>query len=602
MGKFRRFTGKAAALALAAAMVFQGTALAAPADELQDILEKQEEAEAASLLSETLGLSELGEAIAENGLNFRIKSGLTEGTAETLDIDEGIPEDAYLSLGLQIDSLQEAWALAAGVGDGEKSILDLTLYGDEGQLAATVPQLFTGALALSAGNLKEQYAQSALAEILGEAENIPDIDMSFYPQDGGLEEASGPFGEMERKIEEKAEDLEAKAQVEKREDGDTVIYDMTIKTEDIMELYSIILKEYISLFDHLGMVISIDEQTTYENEVDEMIEQFGSVLDDELTMEFITRDGLLEGIHYELYCDTTALDEAQEIMTEVVEEELSPAGNAEDAAGAGEEAEPETQPEDLVSLAVAEEASDAEESPLDGEDAISEEGSVVLIGEDGPTAVFSAGVIGGEDGAVDIDIESEEFQGYISYDIIFHNPEDSGEGFSVDMRMKDTDDQETGTFYMDWVRRDEGSVQTYTCFVDVTADGETVYSETPLTASFDAETGDLDALLDLESDDGSRVAVKLDSTFSQIEKGKGFVWTIDGLTLEADGEELGVTSEISVSADPGELPVPENAKDILKMTAEELQGLAQEVQLKALIWAAQFVPEEEAETETDFTM
>lgn len=574
MGKFKGFTGKTAALALTAAMMFQGTALAEPVDELQDIFEKQEEMDSGSLLDETLGLSELSEAIAENGLNFRIKSGLTEGTAETLDIDEGIPEDAYLSLGLQIDPIQEAWALAAGIGDGEKSILDLTLYGDEGQLAATVPQLFMGALALSAGNLKEQYAQSALAEILGEAENIPDIDMSFYPQDGGLEDASGPFGEMERKIEEKAEDLEAKAQVEKREDGDAVIYDMTIKTEDIMELYSIILKEYISLFDHLGMVISIDEQTTYENEVDEMIEQLGSVLDDALTMEFITRDGLLEEIRYELYCDTTALDEAQEIMTEVVEEELSPAGNAEDAVGAEE-------------------------------DAANEEGSVVLIGDDGPTAVFGGAVIGGAEDSVDIDIEAEPFQGYISYDIIFHNPENPGEGFSVDMRIKDTDDQETGTFYMDWVRRDEGSVQTYTCFIDVTEDGETVYSDTPFTASFDAETGDLDAALDMNTvnDDGSSsVAVELDSTFSQIEKGKSFVWTIDSLTLEADGEGMGVTSEISLSAEPGDLPVPESVKDILAMTEEELQSLAQEVQLKAFIWSAQFIQTEETETEFESAM
>lgn len=636
MGKFRGFTGRTAAVTLAMAMIFQGTALAAPADELQEILEKQEERDSGSLLEETLGLSELGEAIAGKGLNVQIQSGLAAGTAEAMDLSGEIPEEGYASLGLQIDPVEKAWSFAVGAGEGENSVLDLILYGDQEQFAVAVPQFFTGALALSAGNLKEQYENSALAGILGGAENIPDIDLSFYPGDDSMDEAAGLFDGMKQKIQEKAEEMEKDLQVEKTEDGDTVIYTATVKTEDIIDLYSIILKEYISFFDNLGMVVSADDQAVYENAVEEMLEQFDAVLGDEIAVDFLTEEELLKEIRLEMYYDSSLLRDSQEIMTEIVEEELAPAGNAEDAVGAEDDVEAETKPEDWVSLTVAgdteetaaeeaediavaeteimpenwvsltvaEDASDVTGSDSDTEDGWSADGSTVVAeGADGPTVVTDPVVIGGADGSTDISIEAAEFQGYISYDIVFHNPGDAGEGFSVDMRMRDMDDEEIGTFYMDWSRRDEGTSQTYTYSIDVTEDGETVYSDTPFTASFDAETGDLDAALvmDTVNDDGySHVAVKLDSTFSQIEKGKGFVWTIDGLGLEGDEAYGGVTAEIAVSADPGELLKPEPIKDILKMTEEELQELVQEIQIKFLGWSAQFAPEEE--TETDLAM
>lgn len=584
MGKFRGFMGKAVTVALAAAMLLQGTALAAPVDELNEIFEKQNEAASQSMLEETLGLSELGKAIAESGLNFQMKTGMAEGTAEALDMGEDIPEDGYVSFGLQVDPAQAAWALTAAAGSGEQSILDLILYGDRQQLALTVPQFFAGAVALSAGNLKEQYENSALAEMLGGAENVPDIDLSFYPAEDGLDDIMGPFAGLQERIEEKAEEMSDSLQVDKTEDGDTVTYTVTVGTEDIMEIYSIILTEYISAFDDMGLLTGVDDMSAVEYEIEDMIGQMGSVLGDAFDMDFVTKNGLLEEIRYELYCDTTVLSDAGEDMTEIVEEELAPAGNAEDAAGAPEDAEAEDQA-GLDVEEIVEEIADAENAATES--------------ADGSTGELDGEVIGGADGPVDITIESEDFQGYISYDIVFYDPEDVSRGFYMNMVMKDMEDAELATFYMDWNRTEDGSAEKYSCTIDMTEEGETVYSATPFTATFDSATGDLDVVLAMEDDDGNGVTAKLDSTFSQIEKGKSFVWNIDSLALDGDGEQIGVNTEIQVSADPGELPAPQDVRELLKLTDTEISSLVQEIQMKAITWYSQFVPESETEVETE---
>ena len=78
MRKLRNYFAKTAAAALTAAMVLQGTALAAPLDELNDIMEKQEEMQPDSLMEETLGLSSMAEAMDDNGLQIQLKAGLND--------------------------------------------------------------------------------------------------------------------------------------------------------------------------------------------------------------------------------------------------------------------------------------------------------------------------------------------------------------------------------------------------------------------------------------------------------------------------------------------------------------------------------------------
>ena len=61
MRKFKILTGRTMAVALSAAMMFQGTALAGPLDELNEIIEKQMEDAGDNLLEQTIGFSDLAE-------------------------------------------------------------------------------------------------------------------------------------------------------------------------------------------------------------------------------------------------------------------------------------------------------------------------------------------------------------------------------------------------------------------------------------------------------------------------------------------------------------------------------------------------------------
>ena len=115
----------------------------------------------------------------------------------------------------------------------------------------------------------------------------------------------------------------------------------------------------------------------------------------------------------------------------------------------------------------------------------------------------------------------------------------------------------------------------------------------PFTATFDAQTGDLNA--DVEFTDGAdSIQMKLDSTFRQPEEGSGFIWTVDELSMSSMGETLGVSGEVSVTADPGELAAPEEERVVLEMTEGELVDLVNEVLTNVNVWAGQFVPQDSA--------
>ena len=73
----------------------------------------------------------------------------------------------------------------------------------------------------------------------------------------------------------------------------------------------------------------------------------------------------------------------------------------------------------------------------------------------------------------------------------------------------------------------------------------------------------------------------------------GFVWTIDALELQAEGQAAGVCAEISVSSEPGEIAEPENPRMIFELDQGGLMGLLMEISVNAENWAAQFEAEDE---------
>ena len=125
-----RKCGKLMITALVAAMIFQSTAMAAPADELNEILAGQAELQQESLLSETLGLTEMKDLISQNGIDVQWRGGFTDGTVEMLDLQEDIPAGAYAELGFKLDLNAENWLVEAGFGTEEAALGNLALYGD----------------------------------------------------------------------------------------------------------------------------------------------------------------------------------------------------------------------------------------------------------------------------------------------------------------------------------------------------------------------------------------------------------------------------------------------------------------------------------------
>jgi hypothetical protein len=233
-------------------------------------------------------------------------------------------------------------------------------------------------------------------------------------------------------------------------------------------------------------------------------------------------------------------------MTEIVEEELAPSGNAENASAA--------------------------------------------VGNE-------EDVIGGAEETTQIELESADFKGVMSYDIVYWDPADLSRGFYMNMTATDEDGQEVMGCYIDWTSVIEESTQDSMLYLQLTENGETIYDGTPFYTSFDQESGDYYVTLSMNDENDGAVSLNLYSNFSEIQKGRSFVWNIDELSVLSEAGSAGVTAQIQVSADPGEIEKPQEVKQILELTQEELTSVVQEIGLKAALWSAKFDNAVEAQTE-----
>lgn len=568
MRKFGIITAKAGTAALAASMVFQTAAMAAPADELNAIMEAQSEMTSESLIGEFIGFSDLGKAMKESGLQIQLDAGLLAETIELMDLDEQVTEDGHFSFNLQIDPELKKWLAEGSVGPTEESFLDISLYGDSDRLALSMPQFFSGALSLHGGSLREQYENSALAEILGEMpEDIPDIDLTFYPTAEMMKLISDLSGgnqeELQQILTEASEDL----QVEKTEEGDSTIYTATFAMSDIMEIYRSILDSYSTFFMDTG-VITVEDNNGMQMDLDEMLSQLETVYGESVDINFEVKDDLVQGFNYEIYMDTSTLADEETEYVAVVEDTLEPAGTAEDA--------------------VAADVSAGEETEAAAETEIAAETETAATAEGTQTETMTESE----------SVPEEDFQGYLNYQVSYVDPEDLSKGMDFEMTISDADRNSLGSAAFGLYRETADDVtETYSMFMEIIDEnGEVQYTGTPFSMTFDSATGDLDALFAVD-DGSSRVGMKLDSTFSQVEKGKKFVWTIDELSISADDEKMGLTAEILAAAQPGEIAAPEEERDVLAMTQAELLGLVTEISVNAETWSAQFAPEESTESE-----
>lgn len=573
MGRNSNIMKKAAALALTAAMLAQGTAFAAePAEELEDILERQEELSQDSLLAQQLGLDELDDAMEMNGWQFSVKSGLTDGTLETLDMEGAVPADGYAGISFQVDPKQKKWLFQANTG-AEEPFVDFELYGDMHQLALSIPQLYSGAVGLLAGNLREQYQSSELSRILDgsiSSEDAPDIDMQFYPDDDVAEWASNPFSQLQEQIEEKAEQIAETLQVGKTEsDGDTV-YAAHVQTADIMEVYSMVLNGYVDLLTDPALssvvVMSGDVQELRDS-VDQVLDVMEAVLGDELVMNFHVQDGLVASIDYDLYIDSAAIEEAAKLNaenTEIQSQVTADYNDDEDADG--------IQIEDADGIQI----EDADGLEMEGADEISEDGFDVEL----MTEVFE-GTVNEAGEVTDREQAAESFPGYFHYEVVFVDPANPDTGMDFHMTVTDGTSELAKMAITMRNTRTETKSET-TVDLEMTGEGETVYSGTIYTGSFDAETGDLNMSFGItDPETGEKVSFDLDGTFTQIDPGRGFTFVADNLGITADGESIGLTSELSVSADPGVIDAPAEVLQLFQADQEALVNLVNEIAMNA---------------------
>ena len=285
---------KALAAALTTAMAFQSAALAAPMDELNDILEKQQEIESDLdvALEEQLGLTELGEAVEENGVRFVIDLEPGDKALTDPSLLDVLPEESYYHGNLQVDKNLKKWLLESGVGTAENALLDFSLYGDEQKLAISIPQFFEGAISIEAGSFLDQYNGSVLKELIesfgGDALSgveIPDFDLFFWPKEGENEEdalLNGNGNDLENKVLAIAE----KTDVEKLEEEGETIYRMTIATADIADLYKEILNQYANVFSALATLDSSSNIDEMPEKLDQMIDEMAAMLGDTISLDF----------------------------------------------------------------------------------------------------------------------------------------------------------------------------------------------------------------------------------------------------------------------------------------------------------------------------
>lgn len=530
-----------AAAVCAASLSAQAPVFASPAEELQEIMKKQFETEEEFLLGKTLGFSALEKAIKSGGFSLEAEGSLTDGTAQILNLEDSVPEGSSAKIGLQVDPAMKKWLFQLGLTRGIDSLIDLSLYGDQEQLALTLPQFFSGAVGIRSGSFLDQYEGSAVQSLL-EGEDkaaIPDFNLIFYPEVSDQE----TIRNMKDRILEKSKGMEETLAVQAREEGGATIYTAVYPTQDILDLYRIVLEEYMAVFEQSGLMVSGDAQNTRE-EFDAMLDQIASITGDEISVDFSVRNGLVEKISYELYCDTVTED------PEV----------------------PETDPETDLELETI--------TGVDVTEAQSETDSRSFV---------------------DIDVtveEPEDFQGYLNYELAFAEPETPWKAFTFCMTAEDMERNETGAFCLEKTTEETADTSSTEIRIELSDNGKTLYSDVPVTYSFNAGTGAFDASLKLNDSDAN-LMLKLSSVFSEIEQGNAFLWTINELSMEADGEKAGVQGSLRLAANPGAFEAPSEERMVLDLNETELTSLLMEVMGNGQAWAAQFEPETETETEAD---
>ena len=531
MNKLKKWLGKTAIATAVGVVSLQASAGAAPLDDLNAILEKQNETETPSPISDMLDWDALVEAMNAGGA--QVAANLT--IPEALLKDAGLPEELQGDLGLTadttVDLTDKQWLFKLAAAVNSEDIASLSLYGDENQLALTLPEFLSKTVGLKAGSFQDQYNGSVWEQMFGELNMPEDIDLKFFP-DGTASAADTTdlVGNIKEILEKATKSAEDAMNVETREDEKypgVTFYDATYDTESVMNIYRDLLTELSSVLSTSG----VSDVEDFNQTMEEALEQSKAILGDQFTVTYWVENDQVTKMSMTMKMDESLMEEQNDTVSDL-----------------NDDAEAESETEEVTEA---------------------REPSIVVM-----DMLYT-----------------------------FADPSNMAAGFDMDMDIYDEDD-ETNVMHLAYAFDNEMTDTSMDMNVNLkVSDAEETYLDADIFAmNFDAESGSMNIKVSIpDEESGSDVGMAIDSTFEDVTAGKGFTWTLNNVTISADGEQIPILSGyVTINAEYEKIEAPAEVDMLADMDTTDVMGLVMELQNNAESWMEKWgLAEEETETETD---
>lgn len=534
MSKLKKWLGKTVVATAVGVVSLQASAGAAPLDDLNAILEKQNEAETPSPISDMLDWDALVEAMNAGGA--QVAANLT--IPEELLKDAGLPEELQGDLGLTadttVDLTDKQWLFKLAAAVNSEDIASLSLYGDENQLALTLPEFLSKTVGLKAGSFQDQYNGSVWEQMFGELNMPEDIDLKFFP-DGTASAADTTdlVGNIKAILEKATKSAEDAMNVETREDEKylgVTFYDATYDTESVVNIYRDLLTELSSVLSASG----ISDVEEFNQTMEEALEQSKAILGDQFTVTYWVENDQVTKMSMTMKMDESLMEEQNDTVSDLYDD-----------------AEAESETEEVTA------ATEAQE----------------------PTIVV------------------------MDMLYTFADPSNMAAGFDMDMDIYEEGD-EANVMHLAYAFDNEMTDTSMDMNVNMkVSDAEETYLDADIfTMNFDAESGAMNIKVSVpDEESGSDVGMAIDSTFGDVTAGKGFTWTLNNVTVSADGEQIPILSGyVTINAEYEKIETPAEVDMLADMDTTDVMGLMMELQNNAESWMEKWgLAEEETETETD---
>ena len=534
MSKLKKWLGKTVVATAVGVVSLQASAGAAPLDDLNAILEKQNEAETPSPISDMLDWDALAEAMNAGGA--QVAANLT--IPEELLKDAGLPEELQGDLGLTadttVDLTDKQWLFKLAAAVNSEDVASLSLYGDENQLALTLPEFLSKTVGLKAGSFQDQYNGSVWEQMFGELNMPEDIDLKFFP-DGTASAADTTdlVGNIKAILEKATKSAEDAMNVETREDEKypgVTFYDATYDTESVVNIYRDLLTELSSVLSASG----ISDVEDFNQTMEEALEQSKAILGDQFTVTYWVENDQVTKMSMTMKMDESLMEEQNDTVSDLYDD-----------------AEAESETEEVTA------ATEAQE----------------------PTIVV------------------------MDMLYTFADPSNMAAGFDMDMDIYEEGD-EANVMHLAYAFDNEMTDTSMDMNVNMkVSDAEETYLDADIfTMNFDAESGAMNIKVSVpDEESGSDVGMAIDSTFGDVTAGKGFTWTLNNVTVSADGEQIPILSGyVTINAEYEKIETPAEVDMLADMDTTDVMELVMELQNNAESWMVKWgLAEEETETETD---